>query len=93
MFHITFSKKIFLGAALILLGGGAIFTAIQFGTASPSSPDPGHKASQIGGDTDAERTFAGTGKYTFLGDLDVSGGVKVGDISDICDNSIAGTLN
>ena len=88
----TFSKKIFLGAALVLLGGAAIFTAIQFGTASPGAPSPGHTPSQIGGDTDAERTFAGSGEYTFPSDLDVSGDIKIGNSGDGCTATNEGAI-
>jgi hypothetical protein len=36
-------------------------------------PNPGHPASQIGGDTDPERTFYSNAKYIFQNDLQISG--------------------
>ncbi|MFH7860520.1 MAG: hypothetical protein QW602_00745 [Candidatus Aenigmatarchaeota archaeon] len=63
---------------------------IPNGGGSSGAPSPGHTASQIGGGTDAERTFASSGKYTFLGALDVRGGLTVvGDISS--SNYVRGT--
>jgi len=44
----------------------------------PGAPNPGHTASEIGGDTDAERTFYSTGLYTFQGPLKISGNLNVG---------------
>ena len=68
---LNYSKKIFLGAALIVLTGAAIFTAIQLSAASP--PNPGHKASEVGGtDLAADRTFQNA-KYIFPNDLEVTG--------------------
>ena len=76
MMKINFSKKVFLVAGLVILSAGCVFTAIQLVTAE--TPNPGHKASEVGGDTDAERTFAGStsDKYTFPGALDVSGTIN-----------------
>ncbi len=39
---------------------------------SSSQPDPGHPASQIGGDNDADRTFYDPGKYFFKGELGIN---------------------
>lgn len=37
-------------------------------------PNPGHKASSVGGDTDAERTFGSAGTFTFPGQIKIQGG-------------------
>lgn|GEM_PF-2479175 len=38
-----------------------------------AAPNPGHTANETGGDSDAERTFYSTGKYSFPGNLDIGG--------------------
>ncbi|MEM5794515.1 MAG: hypothetical protein QXS48_00210 [Candidatus Aenigmatarchaeota archaeon] len=65
-------KKALILSFLLIFSLGLIVGYIpSLASPGPGAPSPGHTASQIGGDTDAERTFASSGKYTFLGALDV----------------------
>jgi hypothetical protein len=70
-------KKLILAFISIFFLGLLIGYIPTLASPSPAKPNPGHTASEIGGDTDAERTFNSTGKYTFLGNLDVRGGLTV----------------
>jgi hypothetical protein len=66
-------RKLILAFILIFLLGLLVGYIPTLASPGPGKPNPGHTASEIGGDTDAERTFNSTGKYTFLGNLDVRG--------------------
>jgi len=70
-------KKLILAFISIFFLGLLIGYIPTLAFPGPGKPNPGHTASEIGGDTDAERTFNSTGKYTFLGNLDVRGGLTV----------------
>jgi hypothetical protein len=67
-------KKLILAFISIFFLGLLIGYIPTLASPSPGAPNPGHTASEIGGTSDAERTFNSTGKYTFLGNLDVRGG-------------------
>jgi len=70
-------KKLILAFISIFFLGLLIGYIPTLASPSPGAPNPGHTASEIGGTSDAERTFNSTGKYTFLGNLDVRGGLTV----------------
>jgi hypothetical protein len=72
--QIIIMKKLILAFISIFFLGLLIGYIPTLASPGPGKPNPGHTASEIGGDTDAERTFNSTGKYTFLGNLDVRGG-------------------
>lgn len=63
------------GLSVILIGLMVSIISFQISQISADAPNPGHMASEIGGDNDNERTFNSSEKYTFKGDLEVSGGI------------------
>ncbi len=65
---------------LVKVLGVVTFLLVMGALGMAAIPNPGHKASMVGGDNDADRTFNGTSgeNYTFPTNLNVDGNLGVG---------------